>query len=68
MSVLTFQVFGPAGGVPHTRIKMPFLRVSNLHFRPGSEEVYVTEHDTHGLWKFTWKYKGAKQYSELETQ
>lgn len=39
------EVFGSEGGSPHTRIKLPFAKVSNLHFKKGTKEVYVTEHD-----------------------
>ncbi|XP_067933592.1 diisopropyl-fluorophosphatase-like [Watersipora subatra] len=59
------DVFGKSGGQPHSRIKLPFERVSNLHFQPKDKEVYVTEHDSHGLWCFTWLYPGAPQYCEM---
>ncbi|CAC5377576.1 Diisopropyl-fluorophosphatase [Mytilus coruscus] len=59
------EVFGPSGGRPHTRIKCPFLKPSNVHFLPGGSTVYVTEHEFNGLWKFQWLRKGQPQYCEL---
>lgn len=59
------EVFGREGGSPHTRIKCPFSRTSNLHFRKGTNEVYVTEHDSHGLWMFEWKRAGKLQYCDV---
>ncbi|XP_063421626.1 diisopropyl-fluorophosphatase-like [Mytilus trossulus] len=59
------EVFGPEGGRPHTRIKCPFIKPSNLHFQPGTSTVYVTEHEFDGLWKFQWLRKGQPQYCEL---
>ena len=59
------EVFGPEGGTPFCRIKCPFKTPSNVHFRPNTKEVYVTEHDTHGLWMFEWTQTGAKQYCDL---
>lgn len=64
-SFLLFQVFSRFGGCAQIRIKLPFKRVSNLHFRPGSNEVLVTEHDNHALWRFEWKHAGAPQFCEL---
>ena len=58
------EVFSPAGGDPVMRIKCPFQTPSNVHFKPGTSTVYVTEHDFHGLWKFEWKRKGKPQYCE----
>ena len=58
------EVFGPDGSLK-CRIKCPFDKPSNVHFKPGSGEVYVTEHTTHGLWRFQWRFKGAKQYCDL---
>jgi gluconolactonase len=59
------EVFGPEGGNPIERIKCPFDKPSNLHFRPNSTEVFVTEHDSDSLWKFNWKCQGAKQFCEI---
>ncbi len=59
------EVFGPEGAGVKERIKCPFDKVSNLHFKPNSTEVYVTEHDTHGLWKFNWKHCGRKEFCQL---
>ena len=54
-----------ANGDHSARIKCPFKKVSNLDFKPGSQEVYVTEHDEDGLWKFTWKNEGKRHYCHL---
>ena len=59
------EVFGPDGGVPQTRIKCPFQATSNVHFRPGTAEVYVTELTNHALWTFTWKSVGRKEACEM---
>ena len=59
------EVFGPDGGYPKQRIRCPFRCPSNLHFRPGSEQVLVTEHENHALWQFQWKCPGRKEYCEL---
>ena len=59
------EVFTANGGSPTLRIKCPFDKPSNVHFRPDSKQVYVTEHDSDSLWTFEWKYKGKKQYCEL---
>ncbi|KAK3090074.1 hypothetical protein FSP39_008960 [Pinctada imbricata] len=58
------EVFGRDGGEPHTRIKCPFDRPSNLHFKKGTKTVYVTEHDSHALWKFDWKRGGKPQFCD----
>ncbi|KAL8583566.1 hypothetical protein ACOMHN_028337 [Nucella lapillus] len=58
------EVFGPQGGPPQQRVVCPFSRPSNLHFGPGSCKVYVTEHDSHGLWSFTWTTRGMPQYCD----
>lgn len=60
------EVFSSAGGDPITRIKLPFCKPSNVHFKPGTNTVFVTEHQFHGLWKFDWKYKGKKQYCDVK--
>lgn len=60
------EVFSPAGGDPVARIKCPFRQPSNVHFKPGTNIVYVTEHDFNGLWRFEWKHKGMKQYCETK--
>ena len=60
------EVFGPDGGNPLVRIKVPFPKVTNLAFRPNSSEVYVTAgNDNYGLWAFNWRAKGQKLWSEL---
>ena len=58
------EVFAPEGGHPIERIKCPFERPSNIHFKPNSSEVFVTEHDNHAVWRFDWKRKGMPQYCE----
>lgn len=60
------EVFSPDGGDPFIRIKCPFSEPSNVHFEPGCNMVYVTEHTYNGLWKFEWKHKGKKQYCEMQ--
>ncbi|XP_045157720.1 diisopropyl-fluorophosphatase-like [Mercenaria mercenaria] len=60
------EVFCSTGGDPVTRIKCPFDKPSNVHFKPGSSTVFVTEHQFNGLWKFEWKHKGKKQYCETK--
>lgn len=60
------EVFGPNGGDPIYRIKCPFDRPSNLHFKPNTNQVYVTEHDKHAVWMFEWRHRGRKQYCELK--
>ena len=59
------EVFNPTGGAPINRIKLPFKQPSNVHFRPDSNELYITEHDNDALWVTTWKCKGKKQYCDL---
>ncbi|CAG5123188.1 unnamed protein product [Candidula unifasciata] len=58
------EVFGPTGGDPVKRIKCPFDKPSNLHFEPGTNTVYVTEHTNHALWRFQWEHRGQHQYCE----
>ncbi|WAR23310.1 DFPA-like protein [Mya arenaria] len=60
------EVFSSNGGDPKARIQCPFSKPSNVHFQPGSNTVYVTEHQFHGLWRFDWKCKGMKQYCETK--
>ena len=59
------EVFTAAGGAPVARVCCPFSRVSNLHFRPASRQVYVTEHDNHALWCFTWRHEGRTEYCSM---
>ncbi|XP_046558960.1 diisopropyl-fluorophosphatase-like [Haliotis rubra] len=59
------EVFSSQGGQPQKRIKCPFMRTSNLHFKPKSNTVYVTEHDNHGLWEFKWENQGKPQKCEM---
>ncbi|KAK7495006.1 hypothetical protein BaRGS_00013646 [Batillaria attramentaria] len=58
------EVFPPEGGNPVKRIVCPFQQPSNLHFKPKSNTVYVTEHDYHGLWYFEWNTCGMPQFCE----
>ncbi|GFN98539.1 diisopropyl-fluorophosphatase [Plakobranchus ocellatus] len=58
------EVFCPDGKDPVKRIQCPFDKPSNLHFKPGSNIVYVTEHTHHGLWQFEWECKGMPQFCE----
>lgn len=56
------EVIAPDGTLAE-RIPLPFLKPSNVHFGgPDGQWVYVTEHDTNGLWKFHWKRPGQPQY------
>ncbi|CAH1789004.1 unnamed protein product, partial [Owenia fusiformis] len=57
-------VFGPKGGAPIREIKCPFVYATNVHFRPNSKELYITEGESNSLWKIQWKSKGMKQYCE----
>lgn len=56
------EIFDPNG--KHVgRIDTPFVRPSNLHFiGPGSKDLLVTEHSTHGLWRTTHDHAGQMQY------
>ena len=58
------EVFPPTGGKPVRRIKCPFQAPSNIHFKPGTAEVYVTEHTYNALWRFTWDNTGRTEASE----
>ncbi|GFR81472.1 diisopropyl-fluorophosphatase [Elysia marginata] len=58
------EVFGPEGRNPIKRIQCPFDKPSNLHFKPSSNIVLVTEHTYHGLWRFEWECKGMPQFCE----
>ena len=45
------------------RIELPFKQPSNLHFAgPGSNELYVTEHNTNAVWRLDWDNAGQMQY------
>lgn len=48
------EVFGLEGGSFYIRIKLFFVKVSNFYFKKGTKEVYVTEYDGYGLWRFEW--------------
>ena len=58
------EVFDPRGKLTE-RIKCPFANLSNLQFKPNSSQVFVTEHEFDGLWRFNCSCKGQKQYCEL---
>lgn len=47
------------------RIKCPFKKASNVHFKPNSNELFITEHCNHALWQTKWQSKGKKQFCEL---
>lgn len=57
----SLDVFDPSGELIE-RVMLPFKAPSNLHF--GGEDnrtVYITEHDTNGVWRLTWKHAGQPQ-------
>ncbi len=57
----TLDVFGPGGNLMR-RIALPFGKPSNLHFAgPDSTELYVTEHDTHAVWRLDYGMPGQFQ-------
>ena len=57
------EVYDPSG--KHIqRIKCPFKNPSNLHFKPDTTTVYVTEHEFHAVWSFEWQRKGQPQYCD----
>ena len=58
------EVFGPDGGEPKMRIRCPFEKPSNLHFKPQTKTVFVTEHENNAVWKFEWQRNGKKQFCE----
>ncbi|XP_041358416.1 diisopropyl-fluorophosphatase-like isoform X2 [Gigantopelta aegis] len=62
----SIEVFPPGGGWPVKSIRCPFTCPSNLHFRPGSRDVYVTEHQYDGLWRFEWECGGKPQMCDLD--
>lgn len=41
------------------RIFTPFEKPSNLELRPGTSELWITEHTHMSLWQTQWKFKGA---------
>ena len=52
-----------AAGQPIQRIMLPFKKPSNLHFGgPENRTIYITEHDTNGLWTLEWDHPGQPQY------
>lgn len=57
------EVYSP-GAKLIGRIKCPFRRPSNLQFAPGSCACYVTDHDTHAVYKFDWLCHGWPTYGE----
>ncbi|CAH1781141.1 unnamed protein product [Owenia fusiformis] len=59
------HVFGPNGGAPICRIKCPFTEASNVHFKPGTNELYITQDSSQGVWKMQWRAKGMEQYCDL---
>ncbi|XP_029641994.1 diisopropyl-fluorophosphatase [Octopus sinensis] len=61
------EVFNSEGGNPIQRIKCPFVKPSNIHFKPRSKTLYVTEHENHAVWKFDWYRNGKMQYCEMKS-
>ncbi len=60
----SLDVFNPEGELIE-RIMLPFKAPSNLHFGGrGSRTIYVTEHDSNGLWKLEWERGGQPQFCE----
>ena len=58
------HVFGP-DGTRIQRIMLPFEKPSNLHFGgPENRTIYITEHDTYGLWTLQWDRPGQPQYCD----
>lgn len=58
----TLDVFLPDGS-PKQRIRLPFQKPSNVHFGgPENRTIYITEHDTNGLWKLEYDIPGQPQY------
>jgi len=56
------EVFGPGGELVR-RIETPFDKPSNVHFAaPGSTELWLTEHDENGIWRFDYGVAGQDQY------
>lgn len=56
------EVFRP-DGTPSRHLRMPFAKPSNVHFEgPGSRNLLITEHDTHGLWRLDYGAPGQTQY------
>jgi gluconolactonase len=54
----SIDVFGAQGGLTE-RFFTPFDKPSNLEIRPGTNELWVTEHTHMGVWKMTWKHLAA---------
>ncbi len=58
----TIDVFDRMGK-PVKRIRLPFEKPSNVHFGgPENRTLYITEHDTNGLWKLEYEFAGQPQY------
>jgi len=59
------EVYSHEGGnSPAMRIKCPFAQISNLHFKPGTNVCFITEHDNNALWRFEWEHKGMLMYCD----
>ena len=61
----TIDVFPPEGGSPVYRIPCPFDNPTNLHFKPHTNTLFVTEHDTNGVWTGKWKHNGKLHFRDL---
>lgn len=60
----SLDVFDPEGKLVE-RIMLPFKSPSNLHFGgKGSRKIFVTEHDTNGVWALEWVRAGQPQFCE----
>lgn len=58
----SLDVFDPSGKLKK-RITLPFQKPSNLHFGGArNATIYITEHDTNGLWKLEYEIPGQPQY------
>ena len=59
------EIFAPDGRRERV-VPLPFSRPSNVHFLgPGSHQLLITEHDTHGLWLHDYGAPGQTQYGWL---
>jgi gluconolactonase len=54
----SIDVFSASGQLVE-RIFTPFEKPSNIEFRPGSKELWVTEHSQMSVWQTRWKFEGA---------
>ncbi|CAH1802320.1 unnamed protein product [Owenia fusiformis] len=57
----TLFVYGPDGGPPICQLKLPFKHVTNINFRPDSNELYIT---AKSLWMLRWNSNGMERYCD----